>query len=355
MTRRVVFLLLLALLATIGSGLVVSQQGSDPAEASEKTVSAPAPVDTSVVALGILEPVSGIIRIDAPGGTDAGRLATILVNEGDWVEAGQTLAWLDTQARLKARLSQAQASVEQARAALERVIADLDNEARSGLAEIQQRQAQRDQAAWEYEKLKRLQQAGIYQDSVLVEKTLALRSAEAALSRAQSDLYRRLQQDANGQRVDELERRAQLAEAQAALMVAQEDLAFAQIRAPSAGRILKVLARPGESADRTGLFELADTRVMRVRAEVFEADAATLRVGVRAKILSRALETPLEGAVEQIGFKVNKQSIVTDDADARQDARVVEVLVRLDAEASRRVAHVSNLQVRVTFETGGQS
>jgi HlyD family secretion protein len=355
MSRRVVFLLLLAVTAIVGGGLLLSRPWSDPAEASEKAAIVPPPVVTAVVALGILEPVSGIVRIDAPSGSDAGRLSRNLVAEGDWVEAGQTLAVLDTQARLKARLVEAQAAVDQSQAALEKAIADLDHDARVGLADVQQRQAQRDQAAWDYEKLKRLQQAGNYQDSVLVEKTLALRSAEAALSRAQSDLHRRLQQDESGQRLDELERRAQLAAAQATLAVAQEDLAFAQVRASFAGRILKVLARPGESADRDGLFELADTRLMRVRAEVFEADAAMLQVGVRAKILSRALETPLDGAVEQIGFKVNKQSIVTDDADARQDARVVEVLVRLDAEASRRVANFSNLQVRVTFETAGQS
>ena len=64
---------------------------------------------------------------------------------------------------------------------------------------------------------------------------------------------------------------------------------------------------------------------------------------------SRSLDAPLSGEVERVGLRVGQQTLVREDPAAVLDARVVEVLVRLDEASSRIVENLSNLQVRVAL------
>ena len=66
---------------------------------------------------------------------EGGRIREILVNEGDFVTAGQELARLDTQ-QLEARLREARAQLEQARVAVA-----------TGRSRVVQRQSEREAAA----------------------------------------------------------------------------------------------------------------------------------------------------------------------------------------------------------------
>jgi hypothetical protein len=48
--------------------------------------------------------------------------------------------------------------------------------------------------------------------------------------------------------------------------------------------------------------------------------------------------------VERVGLLVGRQNLVSDDTAANTDARVVELIVRLDPESSTRAAGLSNLE-----------
>ena len=61
------------------------------------------------------------------------------------------------------------------------------------------------------------------------------------------------------------------------------------------------------------------------------------------------LSEKLGGTVELISTMVRKQSIVDAIPAANTDARVVEVLVRLDKESNERAARFVGMQVRVEF------
>ena len=82
-------------------------------------------------------------------------------------------------------------------------------------------------------------------------------------------------------------------------------------------------------------------------AEVYETDAPRLKAGQRAEVRSPALAGPLTGVVERVGLKVGRLSAVGADPAARNDARAVEVKVRLDDSAS--AAALTDLEVEITI------
>ena len=95
--------------------------------------------------------------------------------------------------------------------------------------------------------------------------------------------------------------------------------------------------------------DLGDTRHMCAVAEVFETDVARLRIGEQATVTVRAINQTLAGTVTQIGYQIGKKDVVGDDPSAAVDARVVEVRVALDGNASVRVAGLTNTRVDVVF------
>ena len=69
----------------------------------------------TVTALGRLEPSGEIIQISVSSGASGNRIDELLVDEGDKIVAGQTIAVLDSRDRLEAALNQAQEEVRVAR------------------------------------------------------------------------------------------------------------------------------------------------------------------------------------------------------------------------------------------------
>lgn len=306
-----------------------------------------------VMALGRVEPLSRLIRVAAPTGVAQGRIARIAVAEGDTVQAGDVLAVLDTEPALAAALLRAEATVALKQASLARSITDSASQDDVLAATLRQQTAERDRAAWELERMRRLFTGGVYNSAALTDRRFALTAAENRMEVARLLLSRNMAHDAAGVRIDEAAARAELADAQGALLRARADHAQSRLLAPISGRVLRLIGRPGEQVPAEGFAELGDISVMMVRAEVFESDYRHLAPGLPAVVTSRALDGPLSGRVERIGLRIGQQSIIREDPAASVDGRVFEVLVRLDEASSRRVAGLSNLQVRVSLPRAG--
>ena len=143
-----------------------------------------------------------------------------------------------------------------------------------------------------------------------------------------------------------------------AVLEAQRDRAVAElrlteVRSPIDGRVLDVHAREGERVGPDGILELGATQAMFAIAEVYETDIGRVAVGQRARVASPVLATPLEGIVELIRPKIQKQDVLGTDPAARKDARVVEVEIRLDDSAA--AASLTRMQVEVTIFPTGRS
>jgi HlyD family secretion protein len=146
------------------------------------------------------------------------------------------------------------------------------------------------------------------------------------------------------------------AEIPIASLAKQLDLAKARVRnaaiwAPIAGRILNVIAHPGEQVgqiDGKPILTMGNTDEMRVVAEVYETDIARVRLGQKVTASSRALDQPITGRVVEIGNMIYKNDVLDVDPAAKTDARIVEVRIKLDDP--QRTSRLSNLSVDVLIE-----
>ena len=149
----------------------------------------------------------------------AGRVDDIYVDEGDFVEAGQKLASMDS-AQVKAQVAAARAEVSRAEHAKAQAV-----------AAIAQREAELDLARTEYERAVTLNKKGHLSTETLDQRRAKLRSAEAALTTSQAA---------------ESEAASAIDAAKAQLDQLQNMLDDMDLTAPRAGRVQYRVAEPGE-------------------------------------------------------------------------------------------------------------
>jgi HlyD family secretion protein len=140
---------------------------------------------------------------------------------------------------------------------------------------------------------------------------------------------------------------SQVGNAIAQLRKAEADLMLSYIKAPIAGEILKIYAKPGESLKADGIAEMGQTNQMIVIAEVPEDSIGKVRLGQKATISSDngAFNGQLQGTIFEIGRKIGKKDVLNTDPAADVDARVVEVKIALSQQDSERVSGLTYAQV----------
>ncbi len=136
---------------------------------------------------------------------------------------------------------------------------------------------------------------------------------------------------------------------------AEERVRETQVRAPSAGKILRILLHEGELVRGQPILQIANTEQMIVMTEVYETDIQRVKVGQKAMITSHIFkrDNPLTGKVVWKASSIGKAQVIPLDPRAAVDNRVVEVKVELDQ--SERVADLIGHQVRVEIAAGHQS
>jgi HlyD family secretion protein len=247
----------------------------------------------AALARGRVEPRGGVIQIAA---NRDGIVREVRVNEGDRVAPGAVLATLDDEAA-RLRLALAQRQQAQARLALEPL---------------------------------RIRQAAAAREVRRLEQLVA-------------------EQLANAQDLDEARDRvaevgAEISQGGAAEETARAELALAQfevdarvVRAPVAGQIIRRLASPGEgtgSGTVTPLFWLAPDGPQVVRAQLDEDSVHLVTPGQSAEVVAESAAGPVTRArVQRVGLYFGPRPSATDDPAERQDVRVVDCVLELDAAA----------------------
>jgi len=280
------------------------------------------PAAEGVAALGRIEPLGGVIHVGAPSMPDAvsgGILSKLYVSRGQDVAAGQLLAEIDTAAILKARLAEAEAGLETARRSA-RAAASIAEEA-CVVASVSARTSAR-------------------KNELLTRGLTSKEEAELAKGDAEASAA-----SCSARRAEASVAESQIASAATVLTLRRAELERAYVRAPFAGRVLDLKAKPGELVAADGILDLGRVSEMYAIAEVYETDIRRVRVNQRARVKSDALAQPVTGTVTLIRPHVHKMDEIGTDPAARKDARIVEVEIRLDDPAA--VANLTNLQVEV--------
>lgn len=344
MTQRARLLAGLLVVAVAGGGYVWFSQAHAPQAATPAATTPAAPV--GVGALGRVEPASRIRRLTQPGGMAVTRLDRLLVNEGDEVTEGQLLAEFADAAQKDAAVAQAEAAVAEYRASLDRIrAAGRPSEIAAQRARIAALAAQFDLAEREAERSERLVPTGAGAVAVADRARAGAVRLAAERTQAEADLDGLLSSRPEDIALAE----ARLAAAQAALAKARADAELSRVRAPFAGTILRIIARPGDQVGNDGLMEIGDLSRMDVVADVYETDLARLRVGAPAEIVVPGEAHRFTATLREIGWTVRRTTQGNTDPVAAVDSRTVEVRLTLDEAASAVLRRRSNMQVQVAI------
>ncbi|WP_137127754.1 efflux RND transporter periplasmic adaptor subunit [Roseomonas sp. HF4] len=342
--RRGAWLLALGALVAAAGGYVWMQRGA--AGNAEAPVAAQPAAPIGVGALGRVEPVSRIRRLTQPGGMAVTRLDRLLVDEGDRVAEGQLLAEFADAAQRDAAVAQARAALEEAEAALAKTrAAGRASEVAAQRARIAALAAQEDYAQREAGRAERLVPTG----AGAVAAADRARAAAVQLAAQKREAEAELDTLLSSRPEDIALAEARAAAARAALQRAAAEAELSRVRAPFAGTVLRVIARPGDQVGSDGLLEIGDLSRMVVVADVYETDLPRLREGAPAEVVVPGEAARFAAVVTEIGWTVRRQLQATTDPVAAVDSRTVEVRLALEEAGSAALRRRSNMQVQVAI------
>ena len=316
LNNKLIIALCLAGLALVGVTTVYS---ANKTATKEEEVVKPQPIN-AVTALGRIEPQGKMIRLSPSPNLGGAKIAKILVQEGDRVTEGQTIALLDNYRRANAALELARQEVKVAEAdlaivkagakqgdidarsaGLKRVQAELEGKIAADKAEVARLKAQlrtetaEKQAASdrlkaqlrnaesEFKRYQELAREGVISDSELDSRRLTVDTAENAVAEAQASYNRTL--DTLQQEIEQAQAVArqnkntlesQISEAQASLdsvgEVRQVDIVKAQA---GVDRAIAALRQAEEDLELANVKAPSDGQIIKINAypgEIVDVD-----------------------------------------------------------------------------------
>lgn len=241
-----------------------------------------------------------------------GRVAAVLVREGDPVRAGQVLVRLEG-GEAAAQVQQAEANVRAAQARLQMLEQGARPQER---AQVESAVAQA-LANYETAKANLSRMQALYETGAISKAQLDAAKLQYDLARAQYDTA--LQQRSavlSGPRPEEIDMaRAQVAQAQAALTFARLQEANATISAPLSGTVTRRFVDPGDVASlmpgQASLVTIAQIDRVSVVLDVSETDLGKVKIGQPVAVHADAYpDRTFRGTVREIGQAAEARSRV---------------------------------------------
>ena len=359
--KRTIILSLAAILLTIISlGYFVwirpaqteRKVSAEQAKTEQKTS-----IENFVAAPGVVEAISEEIEV---GAEIPGKLNRVLVEEGDEVIKGQTIAVLensDFETQIVSAKSQIETLRRQKETAEARILETKTERARifNGARPEERREALQsyeqtlpnvEQAKREVVRREKLFQSGDVSREELERAKRDLETAQKQ-SNATREKYNVVNADA---RKDDLNKAdaaillaknqanefdAMIREAEARVRTAQANLDKTIVRAPISGVILRKRLKDGESVspeNQTGIVSIADISALRVRVDLDETDVAKVHENQKAFVTADAYgEQKFYGKVIKIGQILGRKNFRTERPTEKVDTKILEVLIELAA------------------------
>lgn len=345
-----------------GVRVVMRTLGLQPGGGTSDPIAVPAPKPPAattgptsrvVVALGKLIPEGELRTVAPPFGAGDARIATLKVEEGARVGAGDILAVLDNEGQLKAALEAAEANVAARTAALQQTRSTIRASREEAAAALARAEATARNAAADFERIQELNKRGVSTEAALSKSRAARDETAREIDRAKATLSRYDSADFDKQ-PDVVVAASNLAVARSDLARAQQDIDKAYVRAPISGTVVTILARPGEKPGTSGILRLGNLENMKAEIEVYQTQIGFVSVGDTVDITADSLPKPLKATVTRVGLEVGKQTLTDPSPAANTDARVVKVHATLDAASAAIAQRFTNLQViaRITTAQG---
>ena len=296
--KNLIFYLLIFLPVSIGLSSC-SQNNKLNSNSNTEITSDFIPVIEAVAALGQLSPAGEIRQLAAPISQfgSSPRLSELFVQEGDYVKEGSVLAVFENRKKLIADLEQKNYLIE------------------TNILEISLKEDQ----------IKRYELA--------VEKSAY---SLVQLSQRKDELLK-LQK----QKIINVGDKKNI----------EIDLFNSQLRSPIDGYILSVNTRVGERSKNEGILDIGSSQNMEALIEVYESDINRVFISQNVELSSEngGFKKTLKGEVIRISPQVKQRKVLSTDPTGDADARIIEVLVKLNAESIKLVKNYTGMKVIAKF------
>lgn len=329
MKRRFLTMLAVALLGTAGLSAYLMLARAEPAPAYRTARVEEGALVSGITATGAL---SALVTVEV-GSQLSGQIAELYADFNSQVREGQVLARLNGD-QLDARLAQARADREAAKATLNQQVAQLDRaraevaNARANVANAAAQILRSDLALKDAERdlgrRQELRGRGVVSTSELEKAETAARSARAQLASSTAQKQQAEAGLASAEASLEVSNaqvqvaRAQIAQREAALQLIEVDVKRSVIRSPIDGVVVNRAINIGQtvaaSLSAPTLFTIAqDLRQMEVLANINEADIGRVREGLPVRFTVTAFPGEVfGGTVSQVRLAPNQdQNVVT--------------------------------------------
>ena len=342
--KRLLIPLLIVLLA--GAAVVTYQHERRPPESA----AAPAATPRYVAAEGKVEAMPGY-DINLGTGELNGKVARILVQEGDAVTEGQLVAVLenvDLQAQVEA--AQRRLRVEQSR--LREVLAgSRREEIRQAAAALEGAVAGQQEAERQHQRYQGLRAQGMVSPAALDERERAMNEARARAEEARQ--HKQLLEAGPRPETVTLSR-DQVALAEAEVKYSRQLLDKTRLRTPIAGRVIKRYLDEGEGVTpEIPILAIADMSHIWINAEIDETDVGRIAAGDPTEVSSDSYPGKIfKGRVHHIADYAGERSVKPNDPAVNLGLKVVQVKIVLDHATPLKLGMTVDVKISPAQEHG---
>lgn len=276
-----------------------------------------------------------------------GRVASIEVEEGQFVQQGQVIARMDTQG-LQAQLAQAQAQMRQAQNSQLTASAQVrlrESEKTTAEAIVRQRQSEVSAAQKRYARSATLVKRNAMAQQQLDDDLARLQSAQAALAAAQSQVISAEAGIAASQS-QVIEAQSAVEATQASVERLQIDIEDSQLKAPRGGRVQYRVTEPGEVIGAGGkVLNLVDLSDVYMTFFLPERQAGRVALGDEVRLVIDAIpQYVIPSKVSYVASVAQFTPKTVETANEREKL-MFRVKARLDPELLQR--HLTQVKTGV--------
>jgi len=276
-----------------------------------------------------------------------GRIASIEVEEGEYVEAGQVIARMDTQV-LQAQVLQAQAQMRQAQNSQLTANAQVrlrESEKVTAQAIVRQRQAEVSAEQKRHARSAILVKRNAMAQQQLDDDLARLQSTQAALAAAQSQVISAEAGIAAAQS-QVIEAQSAVEATQASVERLQIDIEDSQLKAPRAARVQYRIAEPGEVIGAGGkVLNLVDLSDVYMTFFLPEQQAGRVALGAEVRLVIDAVPQYVIPAKVSYVASVAQFTPKTVETASEREKLMFRVKARLDPELLQR--HITQVKTGV--------
>lgn len=280
----------------------------------------PGLLQTDIVVRGRIEPAERVITLQGP--TAGGVVKSLLVQQGQQVEAGEIIALMDGYETHRINVIVAEKKLIHSRMVKAQVTSPAKKSDLSAQFNIiLAKNADLVRSKRDLDRQQSLFSSGMISQQALDRAATEYTLAEMALEQAKNTL------NSLGEirDVDKEVAIAQVSVDEAMLDKAKAELERMVIRAPIAGTVLKIFTRPGESIGGDGILRMASMGKLIVIAEVDEHLVQALHGKTTAMIEGPLVKQPIPAVVSNFSREIFKQARPNSDVLIGRDARILEV------------------------------